>query len=100
MQNLKCFFSNGLIVLVIRDQSPAEIRGQYLGWLEVLAREGRLAGARCADQNDERQLRDRKICHRVNIPIWVGGPTIGSSGPIGRKRTVYPKRSAMRFAHA
>ena len=50
-----------------RDEAAAEVGREDLGRLEVLAREGRLAGARRADQHDERQLRNRAIRSMLSL---------------------------------
>ena len=46
-------FGRGLIVLVVGDESSAEIRRDDFGGAEMLLREGRFAAARRADQDDE-----------------------------------------------
>lgn len=50
-----------LVVLVVGDQPAAMVRRQHLEGTEVPARERRLAGARRADEYDQRQLRDRDL---------------------------------------
>jgi hypothetical protein len=52
----------------------------------VRRRERALAGPAGSDQHDEAGI-GQLDPHRSNTPICVGGPTSGSSGPIGKKRT-------------
>ncbi len=83
-----------LVVLVVGDQSPEEVGRHDLGRLEVRPGERRLAGPGRPDEDDQGQLR-KVDPHRLKTAIWVGGPTSASSGPTGRYRTAYPKRSAI-----
>jgi hypothetical protein len=81
-----------LVVRVVGDEAAAEVRRDHLRRPEVLRRERRLAGARGADEDDERELWNFELAgsishRRSKIPIWVGAPTVPSSGPTGRKRT-------------
>ena len=94
VQHLEGVVGRGLVVLVVGDQAAAEVGREHLGRREVLAREGRLAGPGGADQDDEGELgrRDRvtSSCgarrHAASkTAICVGGPTSGSSGPIGQE---------------
>jgi hypothetical protein len=86
LQHREGVFGRGLVVLVIGDQPAAEVRGEHLAGFEVPAGERALAGAARADQYDEAGLGELDP-HRSNTAICVGGPTSGSSGPTGRKRT-------------
>ena len=99
----KASVRGGLVVLVVGRPGRDRRRTRPSRRQEVLAREGRLAGARGADEHDEAELRDEYVGHAGffrNTAIWVGGPTSGSSGPIGSERTAYPKRSPTPAAHA
>ena len=99
VQQLERGRRGGLVVLVVGDQTAAEVRGDHLGRLEVRAGERRLAGTGRAHQDDQAQLGDAQFgwprngwhCHRVpsrsKTASWVGGPVSGCSGPTGRKRT-------------
>ena len=60
----------GLIVLVVGDESPAEIRRDDLGGAEVRPREGRFAAARRADQHDEREIRDGEV-HQSPVTDFI-----------------------------
>ena len=90
-EHLEGVLAGVLVVLVVGDQATAEVAGDHLVGAEVLAREARLAGAGDADQDHEARRRDRVGRHaasvRVNTASCVGGPTSGSSGPIGANRT-------------
>lgn len=79
----------GLIVLVVGHEAAEEVRRQDLRRCEVLLREGGLAAARGADQDDERDLGDVELArgHRVNTASWVGAPTVGSTAPMPLRAT-------------
>jgi hypothetical protein len=97
-----------LVVLVVGNQTPARVGGDHLVAAEVVTRKGRLPRTRGTQERHQRQLGDGQdagavfaVCvgaaHdvafasssvRVNRASWVGGPTCGSSSPIGSKRTV------------
>ncbi len=47
-----------LVVLVVGDQAPAEVRGDHLGGQEVLAGEAGLTGAAGTDEDDEGDVGD------------------------------------------
>jgi hypothetical protein len=84
----------GLVVLVVGDQAPAEVRGDDLGRLEVRAGERRLARPGDADQHHQAQLGDGQLPGHfagslVKTASWVGGPASGCSWPTGRKRAWY-----------
>ncbi len=96
-----------LVVLVVGDQTAAEVRGDDLGGLEVAPGEGGLARAGGADEHHEGEVGDGQRAARrghggrgaghaafasftvsvTNTAICVGGPTSGSSGPTGRRST-------------
>ncbi len=57
-----------LVVLVVGDQAPAEVRGDHLGRLEVPAGERRLAAARHAHQQHERQPGHADLSHGRTPP--------------------------------
>ena len=83
----------GLVVLVVGHEAAAEVRGDDLGRPEVGAAERRLARSAHPDEDDEAELRDGEFPRHARAPIrsktaiWVGGPTSGSSVPIGMYRT-------------
>ena len=77
----------GLVVLVVGDQAAAGVGGDDLGGLEVAAREGRFAGARGSDQQDQAEIGDGQA-HRLNTAICVGAPRSGSNSPMSWYRTV------------
>jgi hypothetical protein len=52
VQYLKGIIGGMLIVLIVRDQTSAIIRGEYFGRLEVLAGKRRFARSRRADQDN------------------------------------------------
>ena len=88
VQQLERGGRGGLVVLVVGDQAAAEVRGDDLGRLEVLAGERRLARTGHADQDDQAQLGDvHSLASCSKTASWVGGPVSGCSGPTGRKRT-------------
>src|SRR5262249_22307696 len=63
-----------LIGLVVRDETAAEIRRDRLEWLEVLARERGLPTPGCANEHDERQVRDGDRARwRLLLDLGVGG---------------------------
>src|SRR5215471_9011218 len=74
------------VVLVVGNQTPAEIGRQHLGAPEVLRGKGRLARTRRADEHDKGELGNREL-HRLNTANCVGLPTSGSSAPTPSKRT-------------
>ena len=74
--------SSRLVVLVVRDERPAEVGREHLGRPEVLARERRLARARRADEHDQREVGNLELrrCaprQRSNTAICVGGADLG-----------------------
>ena len=69
-----------LVVLVFGDEATADVGGHDLGRLEMALGEGRLAGARRADQQHEREFGDRDP-HRVNTASWLGAPNSACSSP-------------------
>jgi hypothetical protein len=78
----------GLVVLVVGDEPAAEVAGDRLEGAEVRLSERRLARAAGADEDDERQLRNREPHATLRkTASWVGGPTSGSSSPTGTWRT-------------
>ena len=86
-----------LVALVVGHQAAAEVRGDHLGRLEVLAGERRLARSRDTDKHHERQLGDGKLpAHaappappaRVNTASCVGDPAVGDSRPAPENRTL------------
>ena len=82
---------HGLVVLVVREQSAAEVGGEHLGGREVPSGEGRFARPADADQHHQAQLRDPQPAHaaiRSNTAICVGAPRSASGTPIGSTRTV------------
>lgn len=116
VQDVEGVLAGALVVLVVGDQAPAEVGGQHLGVLEVLAGEGGLPRSGGPDQDDEGQVGDGQdavgggSAHAaspsfgvpvavvpvvavasvaaVKTAIWVGGPTSGSSSPTGTYATV------------
>jgi site-specific DNA recombinase len=98
VQHLERIFRGGLGVLVVRYKPTTEVGGEHLGGLEMCPSEAGLTATRRSDQNNQGEFRDRYV-HRLKTPICVGAPTLGSSSPTGRNRTVYPKRSEMRPDH-
>ena len=88
VQNLKGRLARTLVVFVISRQAATEVGGEDFGRLEVLTGKGRFAGARRANQDNERKFGNGQGRHRVKTPIWVGAPRVGSAGPTPRKRTV------------
>lgn len=97
-----------LVVLVVGDQTSAEVGGDDLGGLEVAVGERGLAGPGRTDQNDEGEVGDGQYTallrgnlslghaafasfsftvFMVKTAIWVGGPTSGSSRPTGTNST-------------
>src|SRR5215510_5176009 len=95
MQHIERIAGRRLVILVVRNQATAEVGGENLGRLKVLASEARLPAAGRADENHQRKLWNSDV-HRLKTPICVGAPTRGSSSPTGRNRTAYPKRSDIR----
>ena len=87
VQDVERVLGDGLVVLVVAHQASAEVGRDDLRGQEVLARKRRLAGAGGTNQRDQRQVRDLDRAHRWNTPIWVGGPSSGSTGPMGRNST-------------
>ncbi len=104
VQDVEGVPAGALVVLVVGDQAPAEVRGDDLGGLEVAVRERGLARAGGTDQHHEGEVGDGQgpylrgglVRHAAfssftvvirNTAIWVGGPTSGSSGPTGTNST-------------
>ncbi len=80
-----------LVVLVVRDETSEVVARQRLERLEGARREGRLAGARRADQHDERHAGNSELCHRQILrksASWVGEPCTSSTSPTVRCSTV------------
>jgi hypothetical protein len=71
----------------VRNQGAACIRRQHLGRLKMSPGEGGFPRPGGADEDNQCQFWNRQV-YRVKIPIWVGEPTCGSSGPIAAKSTV------------
>ena len=65
-----------LVVLVVGDQTAADVAGQHLRRPEVPAREGALAAAGDADQHDQRQVRDGEHGRAV-VPGHAASPLLG-----------------------
>lgn len=87
VQNVEGVLAGSLIVLVVGHQGTAVIRRDHLRRFEMRARKGRFARPGGANQGDQRELGDAHGAHRLNTPIWVGGPSSGSTSPIGRNST-------------
>jgi hypothetical protein len=92
VQHVERIRGRRLVVLVVGDQTTAEVGGDDLGRLEVRAGERRLARPGDTDQHDQAQLRylQHTVGHQLALSktaIWVGGPTSRSSRPTGRCRT-------------
>src|SRR5258708_5919500 len=92
MKNFKRIFRGSLVVFVVRNESPAEIRRENFRGTEMLPGKTRFAGPGSTDQSNNSQFRDGQFHCLLNIPIWVGLPTEASSGPMGVNRTAYPNR--------
>jgi hypothetical protein len=58
VEHFESFHGGSLIVLVVADESTAEIGGKDFGWLEMRARESGLATATGADEDDKRKFGD------------------------------------------
>ena len=74
VQHVKGVFSRRLVVLVVGDKPPAEVRGQHFGRQEMLSGERRLAGAGRADKDDEGEFRDGDVHKVALIGVLVGRP--------------------------
>src|SRR5262249_40407546 len=61
VQHRKSVIGRALIVFVVGDQSPANVRGQDFSRLEMLARKGRFARPRHPDQYHKRKFRNGEI---------------------------------------
>ena len=90
VQDFKGIIGSRLVVFVVRHKPTAEIRRENFRGFEVLARERSTCRIRRADQGHQRKFGNRYF-HRENTPIWVGAPTVGSSGPTGRNVAVVTK---------
>lgn len=66
VQDLKRVGARRLIVLVIRNQAAAKVRGEDFRRFEVPAREGRFAGTGGADENNEAEVGDGEHRHRAD----------------------------------
>ena len=80
MDELEGVVGRVVAVLVVVNEAARGVRRHDLGRLEMPRREGRLAGARRADQRHEAEIGDREL-HRVNTPICEGAPWVASSAP-------------------
>lgn len=60
VQDVEGVTARALIVLVVGDEAAAEVRGDDLGGLEVLAGEGGLARSAGADEHDEGEVGHRQ----------------------------------------
>lgn len=89
VEDLERVVRRPLVVLVVRNETAAEVRREDLGRQEVLPRERRLPGPRGPDEDDEREVRegDLHASALVKSAICVGAPTSGSTGPTGANRT-------------
>src|SRR5262249_6215951 len=70
MQHLECIFCSSLSVLVVRYEPTTEVRREHFGGLEMGPSEAGLSASRGADQNNQREFRDRYV-HRLKTPICV-----------------------------
>ena len=86
IQNLKRVVRGRLAVLLVGHETTAEVRRKNLSRSKMLSGKTRLARSRRADECDNSEFWNRQLHWRVKMPICVGLPTIGSSGPIGKKR--------------
>jgi hypothetical protein len=57
----KASFVAGLSILVVRYKTTAEVGREHLGGLEMSPSEAGLAASRGADQNNQREFRDRYV---------------------------------------
>ena len=87
IKNLKRVIRGRLAVLLVGHEATAEVRRKNLSRSKMLSSKARLARSRGTDESDNCQLWNRQLHWWVKIPICVGLPTIGSSGPTGRNRT-------------
>ena len=74
VQHLERIFCGRLGVLIVRYKTTAEVGREHFGGLEMSPSEAGLTASRGADQNNQREFRDRYV-HRLKTPICVGAPT-------------------------
>src|ERR1700757_323210 len=67
VQHLKRIFCGCLGVLVVRYKPTTEVRREHFGGLEMSSSKAGLTASRRADQNDQREFRDRYV-HRLKTP--------------------------------
>ena len=74
VQHLERIFGGGLGAFIVRYKPTAEVGREHFGGLEMSPSEAGLTASRGADQNNQREFRDRYV-HRLKTPICVGAPT-------------------------
>ena len=74
VQHLERIFRGRLSILVVRYKTTAEVGREHFSGLEMSPSEAGLTASRGADQNNQREFRDRYV-HRLKTPTWVGAPT-------------------------
>ena len=105
LEHVKRIRRRRLVVLIVGDKPTRHVGTDDLGGEKVLAREGRLARSRDADEHHQGQFGDLDAarhscapvvaaCSRVKMAIWVGWPSDSCSSPTPSMRNAYPCAAA------